>query len=86
MPTQVTADAAVLPLAAGFANPGHAAWLALAERTLKGAPIESLTWRTVEGLEVGPLYQPAAWPPLPGGQSRGWDIRTVVGGPDVAAS
>jgi methylmalonyl-CoA mutase len=82
----VTADAAVLPLAAGFANPGHAAWLALAERTLKGAPIESLTWRTVEGLEVGPLYQPAAWPPLPGGQSRGWDIRAVVGGPDVAAA
>ena len=86
MPNPDAAEAPILPLAADFPDPGRAAWLALAEKTLKGAPLESLTWRTVEGLEVRPLYEPGVWPSAPAGRPGAWDIRTVVRGPDVGAA
>jgi len=32
------------------------AWRALAEKELRGRPLEDLTWNTLEGIEVKPLY------------------------------
>ena len=32
------------------------AWRKLAEKELRGKPLESLTWKTLEGIEVQPLY------------------------------
>jgi methylmalonyl-CoA mutase len=31
-------------------------WRALAEKELRGRPVEDLTWKTLEGIEVKPLY------------------------------
>ena len=31
-------------------------WRELAEKELKGKPLEGLTWNTLEGIEVQPLY------------------------------
>ena len=31
-------------------------WQAAAEKTLRGKPLESLTWHTPDGLAVKPLY------------------------------
>jgi methylmalonyl-CoA mutase len=85
MTSAPTADTALVPLATGFAPPDRQAWLALVEKTLKGAPIESLTRRTLEGLEIRPLYEAVtgAFPAKPG---PGWDLRALVraGGPAAA--
>ncbi|MEM6465796.1 MAG: methylmalonyl-CoA mutase family protein, partial [Pseudomonadota bacterium] len=35
-----------------------AAWAALAEKELRGASLDSLTWQTPEGIAVKPLYGP----------------------------
>ncbi len=40
-------------------NPGPADWRALAEKELKGRDPESLTWQTLEGIPVKPLYTEA---------------------------
>ena len=49
------------------------------EKTLKGAPLESLTRRTLEGLAIRPLYEAdATGRPFPARAARGWDIRTRV--------
>ena len=48
------AAAAIVPLAEGFERPSREDWLALVERTLKGAPVASLTRRTIEGLAIEP--------------------------------
>jgi len=55
----------------------HEAWLKAAARSLKGADLGSLVTRTVEGVEVRPLYDAAP----PGERLRtavGWDIRASV--------
>ena len=31
-------------------------WEALAEKELRGKPLEALTWDTLEGIQVKPLY------------------------------
>ena len=31
-------------------------WRALAEGELRGRPLDDLTWKTLEGIEVAPLY------------------------------
>ncbi|MGE3304300.1 MAG: hypothetical protein AB7M12_14440, partial [Hyphomonadaceae bacterium] len=68
-------------LADGFAAPDGARWRALAEKALKGKPIESLTQATYDGVGVRALYTAAD---APGGTSVGraragaWDIRAVV--------
>ena len=31
-------------------------WRALAEKELRGRPLEDLTWKTLEGIEVKPIY------------------------------
>ena len=41
---------------------GHAAWLKAAARSLKGADLESLVLRTVEGVEIRPLYDASGVP------------------------
>jgi methylmalonyl-CoA mutase len=79
------ADIAVVPLATGFAPPDRQAWLALVEKTLKGAPIESLTQRTLEGLEIQPLYEAAAGS-FPARSAPGWDLRALVRAAGPAAA
>lgn len=86
MASTSSADADILPLANAFPPPDQAAWLALVEKTLKGAPLESLTRRTLDGLAIEPLYAPAvdADPILR--TAAGWDIRTLVGAADPTAA
>ncbi|MGH6972570.1 MAG: methylmalonyl-CoA mutase family protein, partial [Caulobacteraceae bacterium] len=67
-----------IALAAGFAAADAAAWTALAEKTLKGAPLESLTRRTLEGLPIRPLYEPAADLAPIARTEPGWDVRSPV--------
>jgi len=42
-----------------FPKQGFEAWLALAEKELKGQGADSLTWQTPEGIDVKPLYTAA---------------------------
>ena len=39
-----------------FRHPDYSDWTALAQKERKGAPLESLTWDTPEGIKVQPLY------------------------------
>ena len=76
----------IIPLAAGFPEPDRGAWLALVEKTLKGAPLESLTRRTLEGLPLEPLYEAASdAAPIARG-AAGWDLRAIVAVPDPASA
>jgi methylmalonyl-CoA mutase len=84
LPPPVSAD--VLPLAAGFPAPDRAAWLALVEKTLKGAPLQSLTRRTLDGLPIEPLYEAGAAAAPIVRAAAGWDVRTVVRSADPAAA
>jgi methylmalonyl-CoA mutase len=83
-------DAPTLPLAADFPPAARADWLALVEKTLKGAGIETLAGRTPDGLAVEPLYTAddalaaAAFRAAPRGRERAWDVRAVVAHPDPA--
>ena len=70
----------------GAEDAAYAAWRALAEMTLKGAAVESLTSRTADGLAIEPLYRPGALParPLDWGArdlDRPWDVRSLVAHP-----
>ncbi|MFI4933139.1 MAG: methylmalonyl-CoA mutase family protein [Caulobacterales bacterium] len=71
---------------AAFPPASREDWLTLVERTLKGAPLESLTSRTLERLPIQPLYEPAARPPLPARLTRGWDVRAIVRHPHPASA
>jgi methylmalonyl-CoA mutase len=71
-------------LAADFPLPDRADWLAMVERTLKGAPLASLIRRTIEGLAIEPLYDAAAPAAAPARPARGWNIRTLVRAADPA--
>ena len=64
---------------------GHAAWLKAAARSLKGADLESLVLRTVEGVEIRPLYD-ASGVPERLRSAVGWDIRAQVLAADAAAA
>lgn len=79
-------DDTVIPLAADFEAARREDWLKLVEKTIKGAPLESLTSRTADDLAIAPLYRaedaPTAATPRPLG--LGWDIRIPVRHPDVA--
>ena len=50
------------------------------------APIGTLTRRTIEGLAIQPLYEPSERTATPAKATRGWDIRTLVRGPDPASA
>src|SRR5215469_18244820 len=75
----------LVPLADGFPAPDRQAWLALVEKTLKGAPLASLTRETLEGLPIQPLYE-AAETAFPARASPGWDVRALVGCGDAAGA
>ena len=75
----------IVPLAAGFAAPDREAWLALVVKTLKGAPVASLTRDTLEGLPILPLYE-AAETAFPARAAPGWDARTEVAHGDAATA
>ena len=64
---------------------GHEAWLAAAARSLKGASLESVVTRTVEGVEIQPLYDAAGAPERLRGVA-GWDIRATVSAADPGAA
>ncbi|HEY2706534.1 MAG TPA: methylmalonyl-CoA mutase family protein [Caulobacteraceae bacterium] len=81
---QPTASGSVL-LADGFPKAGREAWLALVEKTLKGAALESLTRRTTEGLAILPFYEATAAPAL-ARAAAGWDVRTLVRSAEPAAA
>lgn len=73
-------------LASLFPAASREAWRSLAERTLKGAPVETLARRTLEGLVIQPLYERPAQcaavdPPAPG-----WEVRARVSAQDPAAA
>ena len=91
----MTASSDVLALAAGFDRPDEAAWLALVDKALKGAPFAKLVSRTADGIEIQPLYRepvddsgvpgsPPFWRgATPAGSSVcGWDIRQLHAHPD----
>jgi methylmalonyl-CoA mutase len=76
----------ILPLAAGFPAADRVAWLALVEKTLKGAPLQSLTRRTLDGLPIEPLYEAGAAAPPILRAVAGWDMRAVARASDPAAA
>jgi methylmalonyl-CoA mutase len=61
----------------------------MVERTLKGAPLETLRSRTIDGIPIEPLYSFDQTPPpldfdrAPRPLGRGWDIRVPVRHPDI---
>jgi methylmalonyl-CoA mutase len=80
-------------LDAGFPAPDEAAWRALAEKTLNGAPVDQrLVSKTYDGGVILPLYTTANAKTSngsPGWRSvfdadRPWDIRAAVDHPDPA--
>ena len=86
------------PLASDFPPPGREAWLALVEKTLKGAAPDSLTRRSYDGLPTEALYtatpdaadvaQPDAVR-FSGVCSQGegrWDVRTILDPFDPASA
>ncbi len=82
----------VISLSDGFAAPTQADWLALVEKTLKGASADTLISRTTDGLAVRPLYVAAdaahalSFTPASRGGDAAWDIRAVVAGADIATA
>jgi methylmalonyl-CoA mutase len=78
------------PLSDGFPQASREIWLALAEKTLKGAGLETLDRTTPDGLKVRAFYDAvAAGPPtgprpLRGGP--GWDLRASIAESDPIAA
>jgi methylmalonyl-CoA mutase len=78
------------PLADDFAPASREDWLKLVAKTIAGADFdETLVGRTLDGLEIQPLYTPAdqvevaAPARLPSPESA-WDIRALIAHPDPA--
>jgi methylmalonyl-CoA mutase len=76
------------PLASVFPQATYEEWRKLVERALKGAPFEKLTFKTYDGIEIAPLYPPAAAPgPRALRETTGrWSIlaRVDLADPDAA--
>ena len=83
-------DRRTIDLAADFEAATQAQWLALAEKSLKGAGLGSLFSQTTDGLKVAPLYTaansaaPFDFEPAARAQERAWDVRAPVRHPDPA--
>lgn len=81
-----------IPLVPEFPAPSRDQWLALVEKTLKGADFDQrLVRRSYDGLSIQPLYVAAdAGPtltlrPIHGADpSRPWDLRATIDHPDPA--
>src|SRR5690349_721172 len=75
-------------LASAFPPPDREDWVALVEKTLKGAALDSIASRTADGIEVRPLHQGGAAAPLPSWRERhgemAWDVRALTWHPDPA--
>lgn len=73
-----------------FPTPTPAEWRALAEKALKGRPLESLVHLDADQLTLRPLYADATgvepvFAPRPSeSDGRAWDLRTLVEGDDPA--
>ena len=67
---------AELPLARDFPAADKAAWKAIVEKTLKGAPFSSLESRSYDGIAIEPLYGPAKDAALVPGRTPGtpWEV------------
>jgi len=78
------------PLAADFAPASRADWLALVDKTLKGAGVDTLTSRGPDSLSIAPLYEPSqdspGFAPAPRGGERPWDVRTRINHPTLTAA
>ena len=79
----------VTPLAADFPQATYEAWVALVEKTLKGARPESLTSRSFDGVSTQALYVAGSVaasqvrsPPRAELEAGRWDVRTIVAHPD----
>jgi methylmalonyl-CoA mutase len=80
-------DTEILALAAAFIPADKTDWLALVEKTLKGAGVESLRGLTADGGVVEPLYSDSRhdlFSPAPRTGDRAWDIRALVAHPNPA--
>jgi methylmalonyl-CoA mutase len=81
-------DKPPIPLAEDFALARRGDWLKLVEKTLEGGGFdERLVSRTIDGLEIQPLYTPedtvgVAAPAPPHDAARPWDIRAPCAQPD----
>jgi methylmalonyl-CoA mutase len=79
-----------IALAEGFPPATRADWLALVEKTLKGAGPETLVSQGAGGLSIQPLYARATAPEefTPGrrGGARAWDIRALTRSPTRAGA
>jgi methylmalonyl-CoA mutase len=74
-----------------LAQIGQEEWTAAAKRALKGAPLERLATRTLDSLDVDPLYGPGPSPrpaPLPRAapDEAAWDIRVRIDSADPATA
>ena len=77
-------DTFIMALADGFAPAGRDAWRSLAEKSLKGAAVDSLS-RTIEGVTIEALYaaEGSRGPAPPPARTRSddgrpWDVRAPV--------
>ncbi|MGH6987531.1 MAG: methylmalonyl-CoA mutase family protein [Caulobacteraceae bacterium] len=69
---------------AGFPATGLADWEALLAKT--GTSREALTSRTLDGLQIAPLYAPAKGRRLGRAPGAAWDLRVIVRHPDPASA
>jgi methylmalonyl-CoA mutase len=82
----------VTSLAELFPPASRADWLALAQRTLRGKPLDALESRASDGIVIEPLHSPGEAPPpqpfdpAPRPGDRSWDIRAPVSHPDVPSA
>ncbi len=94
-----SSDPSALALGSEFPTPDHDAWIELATKALKGGSLEKLTSRTLDGIDISPLYVdpgtvdgsglPGEAPFTRGSTAVGrthlsWDIRQLHNDPDLA--
>jgi methylmalonyl-CoA mutase len=81
------------PLAQGFPSPDFADWEALAQKALKGVPLDKLNATTYDGVVIKPLYTLADVPEVtsnpptaPRDPFLPWDVRQIVVCDDVTSA
>jgi methylmalonyl-CoA mutase len=67
-------------LSAGFSTPGEAQWRAQVDKALKGGAFDRLISRTLDGIEIQPLYgrNTEGAPPLARAQAGDWRALTRI--------
>jgi methylmalonyl-CoA mutase len=78
------------PLAEGFPPATRGDWLALVEKTLKGAHADTLVTKGPDDLAIQPLYEEVlgeqGFAIAPRGGGRAWDIRARIRHPNATAA